>query len=257
MDDITTTFFVQHHKTQIKKKLVLTGATNWSAFKKLVADAFKIDPKDVELFDSKGDKLKFSNFPSCVESNSTLILKPPNEPEPKLTDVSVEFVSLTLAAGSKSAYENGLFQILPHVFLGTVYSSRENEYLQTLKITHIVNCAREADNLFPSEFRYLNIPVGDRANEKIYTYFREACNFINRAKGIGGTVLVHCLGGISRSPTVILAYLIFEYKMSLSKAFFYVKGIKPRIEPNPGFMNQLIDFEQNILGKTSMKSVQF
>ncbi len=53
------------------------------------------------------------------------------------------------------------------------------------------------------------------------------------------------MAGISRSPTVILAYLIANEKMDLESAFGYVRG-KSLAFPNFGFMKQLKEYEDKL-----------
>ena len=61
----------------------------------------------------------------------------------------------------------------------------------------------------------------------------------------GGCVLVHCLGGVSRSSTIVIAYLMIKYGFSLEEAYDHVKSKKRNIAPNFSFMGQLMDLEQN------------
>lgn len=49
---------------------------------------------------------------------------------------------------------------------------------------------------------------------------------------------------MSRSATLVIAYLIRKNEWSLKKAFDYVKLKRPIIGPNEGFMNQLKNFEK-------------
>jgi hypothetical protein len=77
-------------------------------------------------------------------------------------------------------------------------------------------------------------------------------------------VLVHCYYGQSRSATVVLAYLLEYYspKLSLGDAFDLLKGVKPDICINPGFLSQLHLFfhrlkypaEYDLLHNTYFKS---
>ena len=60
-------------------------------------------------------------------------------------------------------------------------------------------------------------------------------------------VLVHCLAGISRSVTVIVAYLMHALDLSLSDAYDHVKRCKPDVSPNFSFMGQLMDFERALV----------
>ncbi|CAG8668780.1 4607_t:CDS:2 [Funneliformis caledonium] len=51
--------------------------------------------------------------------------------------------------------------------------------------------------------------------------------------------------GISRSGSLIIAYLIYIGR-SFDQAFSYARSIRPQIQPNRSFMNQLYEFERRI-----------
>jgi protein-tyrosine phosphatase len=54
------------------------------------------------------------------------------------------------------------------------------------------------------------------------------------------------LAGISRSPTLVIAYLMKTQNLSFSEAFDLVKKKRPIIHPNQGFKNQLLQYEQQL-----------
>ena len=54
---------------------------------------------------------------------------------------------------------------------------------------------------------YLYLPADDHESFDISKYFDEAAEFIE-GKGKKTNVLVHCMAGISRSVTLVLAYLM-------------------------------------------------
>ena len=64
-------------------------------------------------------------------------------------------------------------------------------------------------------------------------------------------VLVHCQAGISRSPTVVIAYLMNKYNMSMNEAYDRVRNKRPIIAPNIIFMSQLMDYESKILNNNN------
>lgn len=66
----------------------------------------------------------------------------------------------------------------------------------------------------------------------------------------GGKILVHCEAGISRSPTICMAYLMKTKKLRLEEAFDYIKQRRSLISPNFGFMGQLLQYESEILSST-------
>lgn len=52
------------------------------------------------------------------------------------------------------------------------------------------------------------IAAGDMPGYNITQHFKEVYEFLEEVRGEGATVLVHCAAGASRSPTVVMAYLM-------------------------------------------------
>jgi len=65
-------------------------------------------------------------------------------------------------------------------------------------------------------------------------------------------VLVHCTMGMSRSATLVLAYLVRHTNMSLAQALLHTKERRPVASPNPGFMQQLVAMEIALRGRPSI-----
>jgi len=86
------------------------------------------------------------------------------------------------------------------------------------------------------------IQLNDTTCSDISSYFNDAINFM---KGDGVT-LVHCRAGISRSSTLIMAYLIERHGWSLNEAFTFTKSKRSCVAPNFGFLGQLQNFEENL-----------
>ena len=68
----------------------------------------------------------------------------------------------------------------------------------------------------------------------------------------GKVVLVHCIQGISRSVSIVIAYLMVFRRMSLRAAYDLVRSQRPRAHPNPGFILQLLTLEQQTFGHTTL-----
>jgi protein-tyrosine phosphatase len=83
----------------------------------------------------------------------------------------------------------------------------------------------------------------DDPKEQLSRYFKECLEFVHSALAEGGIVLVHCFAGVSRSASVVLAYLMRHHSMTLTKAVTLVRNKRSWINPNPGFVVQLRRFE--------------
>jgi len=65
-------------------------------------------------------------------------------------------------------------------------------------------------------------------------HFPASIAFIKDGLKKGG-VLVHCFAGVSRSATIVIAYLMQEKEMNMEHAFSFASRARPIIFPNMGF----------------------
>ncbi|EAL70555.1 hypothetical protein DDB_G0273199 [Dictyostelium discoideum AX4] len=132
------------------------------------------------------------------------------------------------------------------LYLGGAENAGNRQQLINLKITHLVNMAGELDDVYPHLYKYYRANLDDRPKANIYEHFEPVIQFINDCKKQGGRVLIHCAMGISRSTTVVLAYLMKEDHMTYSDAFTFCKQKRSCINPNFGFVKQLKDYQQHL-----------
>jgi len=131
------------------------------------------------------------------------------------------------------------------LYLGDIFAAENMSVLKSLKISSIVNCT-EDDSKFEDEagFQYYHVNIHDLPGEDIASHFDEALGFIDQAQKSGRKVLVHCHAGVSRSPTLVLAYLMRSFRWPLDDAMNYLYQRRPSICPNSGFLSQLREFEK-------------
>ncbi|EFJ17208.1 hypothetical protein SELMODRAFT_421263 [Selaginella moellendorffii] len=82
------------------------------------------------------------------------------------------------------------------------------------------------------------VPLVDSETQNILERLEECLDFIEHGRQHGG-VLVHCLQGISRSASVVTAYLMRSERLSVKDALASLRLHNEMICPNPGFMHQL------------------
>ena len=109
--------------------------------------------------------------------------------------------------------------------------------------------------------KYCQVPVNDIESADILTYLEGATAFVHACltgdcgdtdDGSDGrmtptSVLVHCEMGMSRSSTIVIAYLMRYHNMTRDEAYIAVKKRRPLTNPNQGFWKQLEEFESWIL----------
>eukprot|EP00026_Physarum_polycephalum_P017477 Phypoly_transcript_18717.p1 GENE.Phypoly_transcript_18717~~Phypoly_transcript_18717.p1 ORF type:complete len:210 (+),score=33.86 Phypoly_transcript_18717:110-739(+) len=130
-------------------------------------------------------------------------------------------------------------EIVPNLFLGDVYAAHNTQELKNRKFTHILTCTVGVTPPFPDSFKYLHLKILDCAAETIHEHFAETSAFIAEAIASGGKVLVHCIRGVSRSATIVTAYLMTSLMISAEEAVQRVQAVRPIARPNYGFMIQL------------------
>lgn len=136
-------------------------------------------------------------------------------------------------------------QVLPHLYLGNMRDASDMASLSRLNIRYVLNVtAKPPSYHLPPGFHYKHLEAADNGLQNLRQFFEEAFGFIDEAKKAGAGVLVHCQAGISRSPTIAVAYLMKHYPMAMADAYKFVKTKRSIISPNLNFMGQLWEFEQ-------------
>ncbi|GFQ93598.1 dual specificity protein phosphatase 19 [Trichonephila clavata] len=135
--------------------------------------------------------------------------------------------------------------IVQGLILGSQDVAAELKILEDFNVTHILNVGYKIPNCFESKFIYKNVEILDDPSSNIRTFFEGCFDFIDDGR-LEGCVLVHCNAGLSRAPTIVIAYLMKKYNMTLKEAFERVKSVRSGIRPNVGFMKVLEEFEKEI-----------
>ncbi|EDL86030.1 dual specificity phosphatase-like 15 (predicted), isoform CRA_b [Rattus norvegicus] len=144
---------------------------------------------------------------------------------------------------------NGMTKVLPGLYLGNFIDAKDPDQLGRNKITHIVSIHESPQPLL-QDITYLRISVSDTPEVPIKKHFKECVHFIHSCRLNGGNCLVHCLSftsgsffaGISRSTTVVIAYVMTVTGLGWQEVLEAIKASRPIANPNPGFRQQLEEF---------------
>ncbi len=127
------------------------------------------------------------------------------------------------------------------LYLGGETSAYRKEKLKEFNITNILIVGLYLYKFFPDDFIYKQIEIRDEEDEDILRYFIPSIFFINQSKG---SCLVHCKGGMSRSASIVISYIMFTKKLNYHNAHEFVLDKRVIIYPNDGFIEQLKEFEE-------------
>ncbi|XP_047617935.1 dual specificity protein phosphatase 13 isoform X2 [Phacochoerus africanus] len=146
----------------------------------------------------------------------------------------------------RAAMLSHINEVWPNLFLGDAYVARDKTKLTQLGITHIVNVAAGKFQVDTGakfyrgmSLEYYGIEADDNPFFDLSVYFLPVARYIRTALSVPrGRVLVHCAMGVSRSATVVLAFLMICENMTLVEAIQTVQAHRD-ICPNSGFLQQL------------------
>eukprot|EP00299_Pterocystis_sp_00344_P007166 c2189_g1_i1.p1 GENE.c2189_g1_i1~~c2189_g1_i1.p1 ORF type:complete len:175 (+),score=30.10 c2189_g1_i1:36-527(+) len=145
-------------------------------------------------------------------------------------------------------------KIREYLFLGGGHDAQSKQTLQKYGITHILNVADDVRLYFPNEYKCLHLPVADfNQDVGISRVFAPAHEFVAAMlkENPANKVLVHCMAGMNRSPTVTMALLMLLENISLRDAVIAVSSARALyLDQNNRI--ELIKFEENHFGRTTI-----
>ena len=140
-------------------------------------------------------------------------------------------------------------EIEPGLYVGDLGSSHKTSILADNKITAMVSLSDALSAIWSSpqirklvpKNRHFYLQCLDTSTQDLVKDFARICNFMDnilQGSGETGNILVHCTMGISRSTTIVVAYLMRKHRQSRDDALAAVKKSR-KVKPNPNFMEQL------------------
>ncbi|CAD8162152.1 unnamed protein product [Paramecium pentaurelia] len=134
------------------------------------------------------------------------------------------------------------------LFLGNLDCLINQQILETNNINCILSICTEEKIIVGPKYQQIYLDIHDNMNSQISKVFERSYLFIENALKSQQNVLIHCAAGISRSATLVLAYLMKTYQQTLEQALRFLKQKRPYVRPNPGFLLQLLDYETMLHG---------
>lgn len=96
----------------------------------------------------------------------------------------------------------------------------------------------------PAGFTVYRVLIDDTDKTNIIEHLPKACDFIAKARLHSKGVLIHCQAGVSRSTSIVAAYLMREMGLTTEQALHRIRKTRKQAEPSDFFMLQLELFER-------------
>ncbi|CAN0896303.1 Protein-tyrosine-phosphatase MKP1 [Linum grandiflorum] len=168
---------------------------------------------------------------------------PPLTPQPQSSTVrEFQFKREKLAFFDKECS-----RIADHVYLGSDAVAKNRDVLSQNGITHVLNCVGfVSPEYFKNDLVYKTLWLQDSPSEDITSILYDVFDYFEDVREQGGKVLVHCCQGVSRSTSLVIAYLMWREGQSFEDAFQYVKAARGVTNPNMGFACQLLQCQKRV-----------
>lgn len=152
-------------------------------------------------------------------------------------------------------------QIIPGLYLGnrkTIIGP--DDFLEKYEIDVVISALTEEEyeehmiETVDMEGReWHRLVIDDEPLELISSYFDYVHLVIRKALTANKRVLVHCSAGISRSATLVAAYLILERQLTAEESINFILRRRENVCPNNGFRRQLKALEEQRLNNATIK----
>jgi protein-tyrosine phosphatase len=147
-------------------------------------------------------------------------------------------------------------EILPRLFISDLSFAENPALLSSYRITHILSVMpdsiyRPPSSVLPVQPARLQIRVEDLPFAELAAHLPNTTSWIWNALSSSSEVrvLVHCAEGVSRSVSVVAAYLMASQGWAPMQAIEFIKNKRRIANPNFGFIQQLHEYSRNSLGR--------
>lgn len=144
-------------------------------------------------------------------------------------------------------FDKDCSRVADHIYLGSDAVARNREILEENGITHVLNCVGfVCPEYFKKDLTYKTLWLQDSPCEDITSILYDVFDYFEEVSEQGGRVFVHCYQGVSRSTSLVIAYLMWRKGQSFEDAFQYVKSQRGTTNPNMGFACQLLQCQKRV-----------
>ncbi|XP_013742329.1 protein-tyrosine-phosphatase MKP1 [Brassica napus] len=146
-----------------------------------------------------------------------------------------------------ACFDKECSKVAEHIYVGGDAVAKDKDILKSNGITHILNCVGFiCPEYFKSDFCYRSLWLRDSPSEDITSILYDVFDYFEDVREQKGRIFVHCCQGVSRSTSLVIAYLMWREGQSFDDAFHYVKSARGIADPNMGFACQLLQCQKRV-----------
>ncbi|CAE7319696.1 true [Symbiodinium natans] len=124
------------------------------------------------------------------------------------------------------------------------------------RVAHILVVHPALPTLWPDRYKYQRASLDDSPSHNLLELLPSALRFVDRCVKQKGRLLVHCTRGISRSSSVVIAYLMLSKSKSYEEAKAQVQQKRSVAYPNLGFQVQLQHLESLLATRSPPRNLE-
>jgi protein-tyrosine phosphatase len=137
-------------------------------------------------------------------------------------------------------------EVIPRLWLGSEDAAHSDlATIQKHNISHILVVGFGLSTLHAEHLKYAQVNAIDLPVYSILKDVPKCMDFIESGLNEGSGVLVHCARGVSRSASIVIAYIMVSKKVSYEEAYNIVRTARKIISPNSNFTAELKEFYKN------------
>ena len=137
-------------------------------------------------------------------------------------------------------------QITKHIYIGNLSAAYHQGFIKDNNIEYMITAIWDIPRINET-LTSLNVNIIDVPKNNIKQHFLITNIFIETAISDNKNILIHCVCGVSRSVTILAAYLINKLHITPKDAIDFIKSRRAVANPNKGFLLQLEEYYNMVI----------
>jgi len=130
------------------------------------------------------------------------------------------------------------------LWLGDRFAANDTAVLKKLGITYLLTLYGTHEHEYSTPVKARCIPLCDDGSTDLGSVLKRCFEFIDEAKAKNQKILIHCVAGINRSPSIVIAYLMKTNQWKYRESLDFVQNKRWFIDPAPPYRMQLKQYEK-------------